>query len=272
MSTLRRKQGIYRKTQLCTFWARNACQRGDDCYFAHGESDLKPAPNFWKTKMCQNYSSFGVCELGNECTYAHDVAELREEVKRNSRRKGNERIMDTQARIEDASASSRAARQPMPDNNHASDVSHFSFVPHRPDLSSQRMVPTSYMGMALPAGVGSGINSSDVFNTGRVAGHVTFRVDNVSSRVVSCGSRGTICETYIGNGTIASTVLPVRQDVRGAVTHSPKGTDHSSLPKGCPKGLDLWPCPASASPAWDFDDEDMLGIARELESHTPFES
>jgi hypothetical protein len=56
------------------------CSRGEDCTFAHGEAELRPAPDFFKTKPCPNLLQRGVCE-DPTCTFAHNKTELRTLVK-----------------------------------------------------------------------------------------------------------------------------------------------------------------------------------------------
>ncbi|KAF4675173.1 hypothetical protein FOL47_008180 [Perkinsus chesapeaki] len=61
------------KTRMCSFFQRQMCDRGDQCKFAHYQSELKPKPNFHCTKLCPNLPN---CTKEG-CTYAHDESQLR---------------------------------------------------------------------------------------------------------------------------------------------------------------------------------------------------
>merc|ERR1719373_311555 len=60
---------------MCKFHLEGKCMRGEDCTFAHGEDELKSAPDFTKTRMCQNFIS-GNCDDAN-CKFAHNKDEIR---------------------------------------------------------------------------------------------------------------------------------------------------------------------------------------------------
>lgn len=46
-----------------------ACQ---SCTFAHGDHELMPQPDFYKTQLCVEYFRAGSCKSGAGCRYAHD--------------------------------------------------------------------------------------------------------------------------------------------------------------------------------------------------------
>eukprot|EP00933_Yihiella_yeosuensis_P081171 TRINITY_DN94726_c0_g1_i1.p1 TRINITY_DN94726_c0_g1~~TRINITY_DN94726_c0_g1_i1.p1 ORF type:complete len:353 (+),score=63.85 TRINITY_DN94726_c0_g1_i1:35-1093(+) len=67
----------FKRTKMCTFHMAGNCARGDLCDFAHGDDDVKPLPNLWKTKLCKSFMRTGSCPNLDECTYAHSHAEQR---------------------------------------------------------------------------------------------------------------------------------------------------------------------------------------------------
>eukprot|EP00439_Symbiodinium_sp_Y106_P087081 s121_g39.t1 len=48
-----------------------------DCKFAHGEQELRVSPSVYKTQLC-NFFARGHCKKGERCRHAHGRAELRE--------------------------------------------------------------------------------------------------------------------------------------------------------------------------------------------------
>ena len=60
---------------------------GNDCNFAHSESELREQPDLVATKLCFQFSSKGQCSKGAECTFAHGKKELRQMPKDQTRRK-----------------------------------------------------------------------------------------------------------------------------------------------------------------------------------------
>jgi hypothetical protein len=78
------------KTKLCKNFEQNgSCEFQELCNFAHGQEELKPAPekpavgaagsdqtsnSHYKTKLCKNGSS---CTFGSACKFAHSADELR---------------------------------------------------------------------------------------------------------------------------------------------------------------------------------------------------
>eukprot|EP00451_Oxyrrhis_marina_P002278 CAMPEP_0204254506 /NCGR_PEP_ID=MMETSP0468-20130131/2573_1 /ASSEMBLY_ACC=CAM_ASM_000383 /TAXON_ID=2969 /ORGANISM="Oxyrrhis marina" /LENGTH=204 /DNA_ID=CAMNT_0051228249 /DNA_START=39 /DNA_END=653 /DNA_ORIENTATION=+ len=68
----------FRKTKLCEdFMKTGSCTKGKQCKFAHGESELRIAPNLEKTKLCAAFEEHGHCEFGGACQFAHGSHELR---------------------------------------------------------------------------------------------------------------------------------------------------------------------------------------------------
>lgn len=61
------------KTQLCQLFLRGRCHRRELCRYAHGEEDLRQAPDLCKTALCPEGSN---CKDAN-CRFAHHRRELR---------------------------------------------------------------------------------------------------------------------------------------------------------------------------------------------------
>lgn len=63
------------KTELCKNYEVNSfCKWGDNCYFAHGKSELKtkaPTNMFYKTKLCKHFHQTGFCPYASRCQYLH---------------------------------------------------------------------------------------------------------------------------------------------------------------------------------------------------------
>jgi len=68
---------IFDKTRLCKFYARGKCRRGQACTFAHGQRELVPQPDFYKTQLCIDFFRTGGCPAGGECRFAHSTEEIR---------------------------------------------------------------------------------------------------------------------------------------------------------------------------------------------------
>eukprot|EP00439_Symbiodinium_sp_Y106_P059257 s347_g8.t1 len=62
-------QEAFRYTSLCRFFAAGNCDRGEDCHFAHNESQLREKPDLSRTRMCRSYAKTG--------EYAHSEGEVR---------------------------------------------------------------------------------------------------------------------------------------------------------------------------------------------------
>ena len=62
-----------RYTKMCEFFLRGYCQNGNQCNFAHHESQLRWSEPKLTTKLCHNMIQFGSCEYGDECRLSHDM-------------------------------------------------------------------------------------------------------------------------------------------------------------------------------------------------------
>jgi len=71
------KTHVFDRTRLCKFFAKGQCHRGESCTFAHGDHELMPQPDFYKTQLCVEYFRAGSCKSGAGCRYAHDPLEIR---------------------------------------------------------------------------------------------------------------------------------------------------------------------------------------------------
>ena len=62
------------KTEICRYWEiYGDCKYGENCAFAHGESELnqrKLAFNY-KTKPCKQFFELGYCSYGSRCQFIH---------------------------------------------------------------------------------------------------------------------------------------------------------------------------------------------------------
>ncbi|CAJ0570118.1 unnamed protein product, partial [Mesorhabditis spiculigera] len=70
------------KTVMCQSWLETRiCLFNENCRFAHGEEELRPAAvlpksvNKYKTKLCDKYTTTGVCPYGKRCLFIHPEAE-----------------------------------------------------------------------------------------------------------------------------------------------------------------------------------------------------
>jgi len=67
----------FHKTKLCRYYNLGQCRYGQDCPFAHDQSELAVAPDLTKTTICEAWLA-GQCRLPPEqCQYAHGEEELR---------------------------------------------------------------------------------------------------------------------------------------------------------------------------------------------------
>ncbi|CAE7280740.1 unnamed protein product [Symbiodinium natans] len=67
----------FKKTQMCRFFQRSACRKGDLCEFAHGTDELTQAPDLRRTSLCKAFME-GCCpESAETCRFAHGIALLR---------------------------------------------------------------------------------------------------------------------------------------------------------------------------------------------------
>mmetsp|Transcript_154000 Transcript_154000/g.279805 ORF Transcript_154000/g.279805 Transcript_154000/m.279805 type:complete len:370 (-) Transcript_154000:71-1180(-) len=68
---------IFIKTKMCAFHLRGKCTRGEACKFAHGNTDMTPLPDLYRTSLCSSILLSGMCANGASCKYAHTRDELR---------------------------------------------------------------------------------------------------------------------------------------------------------------------------------------------------
>jgi len=62
------------KTELCrSFEETGTCRYGSKCQFAHGYTELRPAPRHpkYKTEICKTFHSIGTCPYGTRCRFIH---------------------------------------------------------------------------------------------------------------------------------------------------------------------------------------------------------
>mmetsp|Transcript_108140 Transcript_108140/g.272052 ORF Transcript_108140/g.272052 Transcript_108140/m.272052 type:complete len:197 (-) Transcript_108140:183-773(-) len=65
----------FKKTRPCRFFPN--CKHGTSCPFAHSQDELRPGPNFTKTRMCAGWAD-GRCKLDpSKCKFAHGPKDLR---------------------------------------------------------------------------------------------------------------------------------------------------------------------------------------------------
>jgi len=69
------KQESFRYTSLCRFYLAGRCERGEDCHFAHDESQLREKPNLYRT---HGRSISGNCKEGPDSRFAHSQDEARD--------------------------------------------------------------------------------------------------------------------------------------------------------------------------------------------------
>ena len=62
------------KTEICRYWEiYGQCKFGDNCAFAHGDSELKKRKMTfnYKTKPCKQFFELGYCSYGTRCQFSH---------------------------------------------------------------------------------------------------------------------------------------------------------------------------------------------------------
>merc|ERR1719272_1928002 len=74
MSELRNAPNL-QKTKLCRAFLAGGCNN-ENCYFAHGETDLRVTAGIYKTQIC-NFYERGYCKKGDRCNHAHGNVDLR---------------------------------------------------------------------------------------------------------------------------------------------------------------------------------------------------
>lgn len=64
------------KTRLCKFFMSGGCREGAACTFAHGQQEMRPSPDLFRSELCYGMQKRGRCTYGAKCKFAHSVAEL----------------------------------------------------------------------------------------------------------------------------------------------------------------------------------------------------
>ena len=62
------------KTEICHYWEMYGnCKFGNNCAFAHGDSELKKRKTTfnYKTKPCKQFFEIGYCSYGSRCQFSH---------------------------------------------------------------------------------------------------------------------------------------------------------------------------------------------------------
>ena len=70
------------KTEICRYWEMyGECKYGDNCAFAHGDSELKQRKlTFnYKTKPCKQFFELGYCSYGSRCQFSHKREDLKDQ-------------------------------------------------------------------------------------------------------------------------------------------------------------------------------------------------
>jgi len=72
--------GVFRKqfykTEMCRYY-RGGCVKGSSCSYAHGEEELRVAPELAKTSLCQAWMKHSCPLSSKDCQFAHGWAEMR---------------------------------------------------------------------------------------------------------------------------------------------------------------------------------------------------
>jgi len=66
------------KTEICRYWEMyGECKYGENCAFAHGDSELKQRKMTfnYKTKPCKQFFELGYCSYGSRCQFSHKKEE-----------------------------------------------------------------------------------------------------------------------------------------------------------------------------------------------------
>ncbi|CAE7865662.1 unnamed protein product, partial [Symbiodinium necroappetens] len=64
------------KTRQCSFFEKGKCNRGSNCKYAHGISELQARPDLSFTSLCRKFAATGVCD-DPACSFAHNPEQLR---------------------------------------------------------------------------------------------------------------------------------------------------------------------------------------------------
>jgi len=67
----------FMKMQMCRFYVKGVCHRGEACEFAHGEHELKSAPDLRRTSICKKWLHGECAETAQSCRFAHGTSMLR---------------------------------------------------------------------------------------------------------------------------------------------------------------------------------------------------
>jgi len=81
------------KTEICRYWEMyGECRYGDNCAFAHGDSELKQRKMTfnYKTKPCKQFFELGYCSYGSRCQFSHKKEEDQKKEKNNIKEKQDE--------------------------------------------------------------------------------------------------------------------------------------------------------------------------------------
>lgn len=65
------------KTKMCKFHTQGLCTRGASCGYAHRKAEMKPLPDFHRTRLCPSLKRNGCCDKGEGCNFAHNKDEIR---------------------------------------------------------------------------------------------------------------------------------------------------------------------------------------------------
>lgn len=64
------------KTRQCSFFEKGKCNRGSNCKYAHGITELQARPDLSFTSLCRKFATTGVCD-DPACSFAHNPEQLR---------------------------------------------------------------------------------------------------------------------------------------------------------------------------------------------------
>jgi len=108
--TTQNPERYFLKTKFCKFHLQGLCSRGAACGYAHHRAELKPLPDFFRTRLCPMMLQSGCCEDGDKCRYAHHKDDLRKAVLR--RTKAKER-QATKKNLDQTNGSPKGAELPL---------------------------------------------------------------------------------------------------------------------------------------------------------------
>jgi len=60
-----------KKTQICRYYVVGKCDMGRTCLFAHGDFDLRSAPDLTKSRLCRAWIAGKCTKSRGECKFAH---------------------------------------------------------------------------------------------------------------------------------------------------------------------------------------------------------